>query len=108
VNDDDHRSCIWAGPRDGTTCRRDRPRQSTLVVGLRRSTARICRYAGLLVTELGSYRPLVGHLEDAVRHVEARTGHMVDEELFARLLDRLGVTDVDLALERLQEARPDV
>jgi hypothetical protein len=60
------------------------------------------------VAELGSYRPLVGHLEDAVRHVEARTGHMVDEELFARLLDRLGVTDVDLALERLQEARPDV
>jgi CubicO group peptidase (beta-lactamase class C family) len=47
-------------------------------------------------------------LEDAVRHVEARSGHTVDEELFARLLDRLGMTDVGLALERLQEARQDV
>ncbi|SRR6266540_5766636 len=82
--------------------------QPTLVGGLRHSTARICKYAGLLVAELGSYRPLVGYLEDAVRHVEARTGDTVDEELFARLLDRLGVTDVDLALERLEEARPNV
>ncbi len=80
----------------------------TMVGALCHSCARICKYAGLLEAELGHYRPLVGDLEDAVRHVEARSGHTVDEELFARLLDRLGMTDVGLALERLQEARQDV
>lgn len=82
--------------------------QPTLVGALRRSSARICKHAGLLEAELGHYRPLVGYLEDAVKHVERRTGDTIDEDLFACLLDRLGMTDADLALERLQEARPHV
>ncbi len=81
--------------------------QLTLVGALRRSTARICKYAGLLEADLGHYRPLVGYLEDAVKLVERRTGRSVSEELFACLLDRLGMTDADLAMERLQEARSD-
>jgi hypothetical protein len=40
--------------------------------------------------------------------VDARTGRTVDKELFARLLDRLGITDADLALEWLAAARPNV
>ncbi|HZD71932.1 MAG TPA: hypothetical protein VFA45_24360 [Actinomycetes bacterium] len=82
--------------------------EPTLIGALRRSSARIRKHAGLLEAELGHYRPLVGYLENAVRLVETRTGHGVDEELFARLLDRLGITEVDLALERLQDARPNV
>ncbi len=82
--------------------------QPTLVGAVRRSSARICKYAGLLEAELGTYRPLVGYLDDAVGLVEARTGRAVEEDLFARLLDRLGITDVDLALERLADARPHV
>jgi hypothetical protein len=81
--------------------------QPTLLGALRRSAARICKHAGLLEAELGHYRPLVGYLEDAVKLVERRTGRTVDEDLFALLLDRLGMTDADLALERLQEARLD-
>ncbi len=82
--------------------------QPTLVGAVRRSSARICRYAGLLEAELGTYRLLVGYLNDAVRVVEARRGRAVEEELFARLLDRLGMTDADLALERVTNARPHV
>jgi len=82
--------------------------QPTLVRAVCRSSARICKYAGLLEAELGTYRPLVGYLNDAVRLVEARTGHEVEEELLARLLDRLGMTDADLALERVADARPHV
>ncbi len=80
--------------------------QPTLVGAVRRSSARICKYAGLLEAELGTYRPLVGYLNDAIGHVQARTGKEIEDELFAGLLDRLGVTDVDLALERVAEARP--
>ena len=83
----------------------DRP---TLIGALRRSSERVCQHAGLLEAELGHYRPLMGYLEDAVRHVERRTGHAVDAELFGRLLDRLGITDADLALSRLEAVRPNV
>jgi hypothetical protein len=80
--------------------------QPTLLGAVRRSSARICKYAGLLEAELGTYRPLVGYLNDAVRLVEARAGRAVEDDLVARLLDRLGMTDVDLALERVADARP--
>jgi hypothetical protein len=80
--------------------------QPSLTGTVRRSAARICKYAALLEAELGRYRPLVGYLEDAVKLVEHRTGRTVDEKLFACLLDRLGMTDADLAMERLQQARP--
>ena len=82
--------------------------QPTLVGAVRRSSARICKYAGLLEAELGTYRPLLSYLNGAVRDVEARTGRAVEDEVFAGLLDRLGITDVDLALERVAEARPHV
>ncbi len=82
--------------------------QPTLTGALRRSSARICKWAGLLEAELGTYRPLVGYLNDAVHDVETRTGRAVEEGLFAGLLDRLGVTDADLALERVTDAQPHV
>ena len=82
--------------------------QPTLLRAVRRSSARICKYAGLLEAELGTYQPLVGYLDDAVRLVVARTGRAVEEELIGRLLDRLGMTDADLALERVADARPHV
>jgi hypothetical protein len=62
----------------------------------------------LLEAELGTYQPLVGYLNDAVRLVEARTGRAIEEELLGRLLDRLGVTDADLALERVAADQPHV
>jgi hypothetical protein len=61
----------------------------------------------MLEAALGNYRPLEGYLEDAVKHVELRTGRKVDEELFSCLLDRFGITDARLALERLLEVHPD-
>jgi hypothetical protein len=83
----------------------DRP---TLTGALRRSSQRVCQHAGLLEAELGTYRVLVGYLDDALKHIQRRTGDAVDEELLGHLLDRLGVTDADLALNRLETARPNV
>jgi hypothetical protein len=61
-----------------------------------------------LEAELGTYRVLVGYLDDAIKHIERRTRDAVDEELLGHLLDRLGVTDADLALNRLEIARPNL
>jgi hypothetical protein len=83
----------------------DRP---TLTGALRRSSQRVCRHAGLLEAELGTYRVLLGYLDDAIKHVERRAGDEVEGELLGRLLDRLGVTDADLALNRVEAARPSV
>jgi hypothetical protein len=82
--------------------------QPTLLSALRRSSERICQYAGRLEAELGTYRPLVGYLNDAVSRVAASTGQAVEEELLGCLLDRLGVTEVDLALDRVAEGRSHV
>jgi hypothetical protein len=81
--------------------------QPSLPAALRSASTRVCQYAGMLEAALGNYRPLEGYLEDAVRHVEVRTGRKVSEELFACLLDRFGVTDARLALERVAEGGPD-
>ena len=81
--------------------------QPSLPAALRRASTRVCQYAGMLEGALGGYRPLEGYLEDAVRHVELRTGRKVSEELFSCLLDRFGVTDARLALERVARAGPD-
>jgi len=74
---------------------------------LRRSSTRICRFAGLLEAGLSTYRPLEEYLESAVRLVEARTGEQVDDALFERLTERLGLADVRLVLERVARAHPD-
>jgi len=42
-------------------------------------------------------------LNTAVNCVEARTGCQVDEELLSLLLDRFGVTDARLAVERIRQ-----
>ncbi len=81
--------------------------QPTLPHALRSSTARICKYAGLLEAELKHFRPLEGYMVDAVKLTEHRTGHPVGDELYERLCDRFGVTEVRLALERLEQAHPD-
>ncbi len=82
--------------------------QPTLPNALRASSARICNYAGLLEAELNHFRPLEGYLEGAVKHTERRTGHPIGDELYERLCDHLGVTEVRLALERVARAHPDV
>ena len=81
--------------------------QPTLPNAVCASSARICKYAGLLEAELKHFRPLEGYLERAVKHIERRTGHPVGDELYGRLCDHLGVTEVRLALERVMRAHPD-
>jgi hypothetical protein len=61
----------------------------------------------LLEAELKHFRPLEGYMVDAVRLTEARTGRPVSDELYERLCDRFGVTDVRLALERVTRVHPD-
>ncbi len=81
--------------------------QPTLPGALRSSTARICKYAGLLEAELKHFRPLEGYMADAVKHTERRTGRSVGDELYERLCDRFGVSEVRLVLERVTRAHPD-
>lgn len=81
--------------------------QPTLPRVLRSSSARICKYAGLLEAELKHFRPLEGYMVDAVKYTERRTGHPVSDELYNRLCDRFGITEVRLALERVAQAHPD-
>jgi hypothetical protein len=81
--------------------------QPTLLSSLRRSSERTCRYAGLLEAELLHFRDLEPYLENAVKLVVKRTGRPVDDELFERLCNRLGVSEVRIALQRVADAHPD-
>jgi hypothetical protein len=81
--------------------------QPSLLQVVRSTSTRVCGYADLLEAELKHFRPLEGYLADAVRHVERRTGRPVSDDLYNRLCDRLGITDVRLALERVARAHPD-
>src|SRR6266511_1444834 len=81
--------------------------QPTLPGALRSSSARICKFAGLLEAELKHFRPLEGYMADAIRYTERRTGHPVSDELYNRLCDRFGITEVRLVLERVARAHPD-
>jgi len=81
--------------------------QPTLPNALRTSSARICKYADLLEAELKRFRPLEGYLADAVKHTERRSGQPVGDELYNRLADRLGVSEVRIVLQRLADAHPD-
>ncbi len=81
--------------------------QPTLPNALRSSTSRICKYADLLEAELKHFRPLEGYMVDAIKEVETRTGRPVSDELYNRLCDRFGVTEVRIALERVEQAHPD-
>ncbi len=75
----------------------------TLSHALRNSVARVCRFADRLEAELRTYSPLEAILNSAVHCVEARTGCEVDEELLMLLLDRFGVNDARLAVERVKQ-----
>ena len=81
--------------------------QPSLLNSLRHTSARVCRYGGLLEAELGHFRQLEPYLDRAVRHVEARTGQPISDELHARLCDSLGVSEVRIVLERIKDAHPD-
>ncbi len=81
--------------------------QPSLLQVLRSTCTRVCGYADLLEAELKHFRPLEGYMADAIRHVEARTGRPVSDELYERLCDHFGITDVRLALERVAQAHPD-
>lgn len=74
---------------------------------VRRASEQVCRYADLLASALQHFRPLEAYLDSGLRVVEARTGADVDDELHQRLCDRLGVTEVRLALQRVADAHPD-
>jgi hypothetical protein len=74
----------------------------TLFHALRASVARVCHFAGRLEAELRTYESLEALLNAAVHCVEDRTGWQVDEELPMLLLDRFGVTDARLAVERIK------
>jgi hypothetical protein len=74
----------------------------TLSHALRGSVARVCQYADRLEAELRTYGPLEAILNSAIHCVEASTGCPVDEELLMLLLDRFGVTDARLAVERIR------
>jgi len=81
--------------------------QPSLPRTLRSSSACICKFAGLLEAELKHFRPLEGYMADAIRYTERRTGHPVSDELYNRLCDRFGITEVRLVLERVARAHPD-
>jgi hypothetical protein len=75
----------------------------TLSHVMRGSVARVCQYADRLEAELRTYSPLEAILNSAIHCVEARTGCQVDEELLSLLLDRFGVNDARLAVERVKQ-----
>jgi hypothetical protein len=74
----------------------------TLPHDLRASIARVVHFAARLEAELRTYSPLQAILNDVVHCVEDRTGRQVDEELLMALLDRFGVNDARLAVERIK------
>jgi hypothetical protein len=74
----------------------------TLPHTLRGSVARVCHFAARLEAELRTYSPLETSLNGAIHCVEARTGCEVDEELLMLLLDRFGVNDARVAVERIK------
>ncbi len=75
---------------------------STLPHALRGSVARVCHFTDQLEAEPRTYGPLEAILNSAVHCVEARTGCQVDEEVLMLLLDRFGVNDARLAVERIK------
>ncbi len=81
--------------------------EPSLLPALRRNSERICRYAGLLEPELKHFRELEPYLAGAVKHVEKRSGTEVSDDLFNRLADRLGVSEVRIALQRVADVHPD-
>jgi hypothetical protein len=74
----------------------------TLPHALRNSVARVCHFAGRLEAELRTYAPLEDTLNTAIHCIEDRTGWQVDEELLMLLLDRFGVNEARLAVERIK------
>ncbi len=74
----------------------------TLPHALRASVARACHFAGRLEAELRTYAPLEASLNGALQCIEDRTGWQVDEELLMLLLDRFGVNNARLAVERIK------
>jgi hypothetical protein len=74
----------------------------TFPAALRDSVARVYHFADRLEAELRNYSPLEAILNSAITCVEARTGREVDEELLMLLLDRFGVNDARVAVERIK------
>jgi hypothetical protein len=74
----------------------------TLSHALHASVARVCHFAGRLEAELRAYSPLEAILNSAIHCIEARTGWQVDEELLSLLLDRFGVNEARMAVERIR------
>jgi len=83
------------------------PDQPSLLGALRRSSERVRQYAGLLEAALIDFRPLEGYLVGAIKHVERCSGDNVPDDLYNRLADRLGVSEVRIALQRVADAHPD-
>lgn len=81
--------------------------QPDLPHALQHASDQVCRYAGLLEAALQHFRPLEGYLAGAVRLVERRTGRQIDDALFNRLAERFQVSDVRIALQRVEDAHPD-
>jgi hypothetical protein len=75
----------------------------TLPHALRGSVARVCHFADRLEAELRTYSPLEAILNSTVHCIEDRTSWQVDEELLMALLDRFGVNDARLAIERVRQ-----
>ena len=82
--------------------------QPSLLQIVRSTSTRVCGHADLLEAELKHFRPLEGCVVDAIKQVERRTGRSVSDELYNSLCDRFGISEVRLALERVERAHPDV
>lgn len=85
--------------RDCLACCPDRARPASPLNAVRRTSAHVCRYGGLLEAELGHFLQLEPYMDRAVRHVEARTSEPISDELHERLCDSLGVSEVQIVLE---------
>jgi hypothetical protein len=75
----------------------------TLAHALRGSVTRVCHFADRLEAELRTYSPLEAILNSAIYCIEVRTGRQVDGELLMLLLDRFGVSEARLAVERIRQ-----
>jgi len=80
---------------------------ATLCEQLRQTGRQIVELTGELEAVLGRFTDLEARFAAALRQVEADTGQTVDDEHYERLIERLEITAVRVALERLARAHPD-
>ncbi len=80
---------------------------ATLCEELRRTGRQIVELAAALEAVLGRFTDREVRFAAVMRQVEADTGQAVDDELYELLIERLEITAVRVALERLARAHPD-